>query len=156
MRHGLKNVGRPAVDYLFADELEVEGLEQVAQERPVFLILPEPRRLLGRRFVLQLFEILVALPLFRGRRKMSVVLYELLKASPVDERHSGDVDIFRFHLPQRVQAPILITLHVDVMVARLPTALGGGDRQAHDLAGAQDASLILMFGRSVSFSEECG
>jgi hypothetical protein len=57
----------------------------------------------------------------------------MLEASTVDKNHAGDVDIFRFYLPQRVQSPILITLQVEVMVARLPTTLGGRDRLAHDL-----------------------
>src|SRR5713226_7766187 len=66
MRCGLKHVGRPAADCLFADEMEVEGLEYVVEERPVFLILAEPCSLLGRRFVLKLVEILVAFLLFLG------------------------------------------------------------------------------------------
>jgi len=56
----MKHVSPPAADYFFADELEVEGLEHVAQESPVFLILLEPRRLLLRRFVPQLFQIRIA------------------------------------------------------------------------------------------------
>jgi hypothetical protein len=61
---------RLAVDYLFADEMEVESIEQVAEERPVFLILAEPQSLLGRRFVLQPVEILIAFPLFPCRWKL--------------------------------------------------------------------------------------
>ena len=128
MRRGLKHVSRPALDYLFADELEVEGLEHIAEERPVFLLLAEPGSSLVRCFVLQLVEILLAFPLFLGRWRMPIVFHELLEASAVDKNHFGDVGIFRFHLPQRVQAPILIALHVRVMVPRLPTSLSGRDR----------------------------
>ena len=84
------------------------------------------------------------------------MFHELLEASAFDKNHSGDVDILRFHLSQRVQAPILITLHVDVMVTRLPTALGRRDRLAHDLTSVQDACLSLMFVRSAILSEDCG
>jgi hypothetical protein len=42
------------------------------------------------------------------------------------------------------------------MVARLPTALESRHRQAHDLTGVQDASMILMFVRSAILREECG
>jgi hypothetical protein len=40
---------------------------------------------------------------------------------------------------------ILITLHADVMVTRLPSALRGRDRKTHDLAGVQDAYQTLRF-----------
>jgi hypothetical protein len=82
------------------------------------------------------------------------MFHELLEAGTVDKNHAGDVDIFRFYLSQRVQSPILITLHVDVMVTRLPTALGGRDRLAHDLTGVQGACMILMIVRPPTLSEE--
>jgi hypothetical protein len=77
-----------------------------------------------RRFVLQLLEILVALSLFLRGRKLAVVFHELLKANAVDERHSGDVDIFRLHLSRRVQTAILIPFDIDVILTRPPTVLG--------------------------------
>src|SRR5258707_10404186 len=70
VRRGLKHVGRPASYDLFADEMEIEGLEQVLKERPVFLDLAEPDSLLLRRFMLQFLEILVAFLLFGGRWKL--------------------------------------------------------------------------------------
>src|SRR5690242_16801468 len=150
MWRGLKYVGRSAPDDLFVDEVEVEGLEQVAEERPVFLVLAEPCGPLVRRFMLQFFEILLVLPLFLDGWKLSVVFHELFEVSAVDKNYSGDVDILRFHVPERVQAPILITLHVCVMVTRLPTALGGRDRQLHNLTGVPDACMILRFFRPVT------
>src|ERR1700720_3502524 len=116
MRRGFKYVGWPAFYHLFAHKTEIEGLQQVPEKRPIFLVLAESRSLLLRRFVLQFLEILVVFFLFLGRWMMTVVFHELLKANAVDESHSSDVDIFRFHVPQRVQAPVLITFHKDVFV----------------------------------------
>jgi len=84
------------------------------------------------------------------------VFHGLFEVSAVDKNYSGDFDIFRFHLPERVQAPIVIALHVVVMVTRLPTALGGRDRQAHDLTGVQDACMILRCVQPATLSEERG
>lgn len=47
----------------------------------------------------------------------AIVFYKLLEASAVDKHTFGKVDIFRFHLPQRVQMPIVIALHI-----RIPSA----------------------------------
>src|ERR1700730_571534 len=154
VRRGVKHIGRPASDYLFADEMEVEGRQHFLKEGPVLLILTEPSSSLARRFVLQLVEILIAFPPFHGRRKLPVMFHELLEAGTVDKNHAGDVDIFRFYLSQRVQSPILITLHIDVMVTRLPTALGGRDRLAHDLPGVQGACMILRIVRPATLSEK--
>src|SRR5437016_12899135 len=41
-----------------------------------------------------------------------VVLHGLLEASAVDNDHSGDVDFFRFYVPEQVQAPLFITCRV--------------------------------------------
>src|SRR6266566_455328 len=148
MRRSQKHVGRPALDELFADELEVEGLEYFLEERPVLLVLAEPGSSLLRRFALQFFELLSAFPLLLGRWGLPVVFDELFETHAVDENHSGDVDIFGFHLATGVQAPILITLDISVViVAGLPTALGGRDRERHDLAGVQHALLILRLAR---------
>jgi hypothetical protein len=80
----------------------------------------------------------------------------LFEASAVNESHFGDVGIFRFELPQRVQAAILIALGVRIVVTRLPTAFGRHNRLARDLTGVQDARMILMFARSDILTEECG
>lgn len=106
--------------------------------------------------MIQLFEILVALRLFLDRWKLPVVFHDLPEASAVNKHHSGHVDIFRSNLPERVQAAILITLHVGVMVTRLSTALGSRDRQAHDLTGVQDACMIPRTVRAATLSEEGG
>jgi hypothetical protein len=58
---GLKNIGRPAAHILFADELEIESFEQVAEVGLVFLVLAEPGRLVVRRFMFQFLKILVTL-----------------------------------------------------------------------------------------------
>ncbi len=84
------------------------------------------------------------------------MFHELLKANAVDKNHSGDVDIFRFYLPESVQAPILNTLRVRIMITRLPTAPSGRKRLAHDLAGVQEVCMILRFLRPATLSEECG
>src|SRR5438876_8247618 len=42
-RSGLKHISRPTAKYLFTKKTEVEAVEHVAQERPVFLLFPEPR-----------------------------------------------------------------------------------------------------------------
>src|ERR1700683_1573116 len=156
MRRSPKHVSRPAVDYLFADKIEVEGLEHLREERPVFLVLAELRALLGRCFMLQPLEILVAFPLFRGRWRLSIMFHEPFEASAVNESHFGDVGIFRFELPQRVQATILVALGVGIVVARLPTALGRRHRSARDLTGVREARMILEFYRYDILSEECG
>jgi len=82
------------------------------------------------------------------------VFHELLEARAVDKNHSGDIDILRLHFPKRVQASILITFYVDVMVTRLPTALGGRDRQSHYLTGVLDARRILRFVRPATLRKE--
>ena len=94
MRRGLQHIARPAADYLFADKLEVESIEQLAEERPVFLILAQPRSLLCRRFVLQPVEILVAFLLFLSLWKLLIVLHELLEMRAVDKNRFCDVDRF--------------------------------------------------------------
>jgi uncharacterized protein YacL len=79
----------------------VKRLEHVSQESPVFLVLAQPSGLLVGRFVSQLVEILITFPLVLSRSKLPIVFHELLEASAIDENHSTDVDIFRFHLPKR-------------------------------------------------------
>ena len=41
---------------------------------------------------------------------------ELLEASAVHHHHSGDVDIFRFHLAERIQPAIIIAFDIRVVV----------------------------------------
>ena len=84
------------------------------------------------------------------------MFHQLLKADAVDKIHFGDIDILRLHLPRRVQPPILITLHVDVCVTRLPAEFGRHERLTHDLAGVQGDWRILGFVRSLILSEERG
>jgi len=86
--------------------MEVEGLEQVAEEQDCFsFILSEPHNLFGRCFVLQLAQSSL-LPLFRGRWKLPVVFPECSKRAEFDENHIGNVTISDFHLPQRVKTTI--------------------------------------------------
>ena len=96
----------------------VEAFEQVAENRPIFQLFPLPRSPLLRRCMLQFLEILIEFFLFFCRWKLSVAFHKLLEASAGDQNHSGDVDFFRFQLSHRVQAPILIALHVGVAVKR--------------------------------------
>src|SRR6202040_2052034 len=135
MRRSVEHIGRPAAYHLFADETEVKRLEHVAKKGPVFLVLAESRGLLVRRFVFQLVEIVVTLLLFFGGWKLPIVLQELLEASAIDDDYPRHVDTFRFHLPERVQPAILITLHICVMVAHRPATFGGQDGREHDLTG---------------------
>src|SRR5882724_8255009 len=118
VRRGLKHISCSTAKYLFTEKTEVEAIEHVAQERPVFPLFPEPRSPLFRRFMLQFLEILIKFFLCFWRWKQSVAFHKLLEACAVDQNHSRDIDFFRFQLSLRVQAPILITLHVGVTITR--------------------------------------
>lgn len=106
--------------------------------------------------MLQLLEIVVTFPSFLGRRKLPIVFHKLLKTSPVDKHHSRDVDIFRFHLPERVQPAILVALSISVMVTHRLTAFGGHDGGAEDLRGIRDACISLRCFRPARLGEERG
>src|ERR1700740_2235352 len=95
------------------------------------------------RFMLQLLEIVVTFLLLLRRWKLPIVLHKLLKTGTVDYHHSRDVDILRFHLPERIQSAILVALNVCVMVTHRPTAFGGHDGRAHDPRGIRDACRSL-------------
>src|ERR1051326_8836081 len=93
--------------------------------------------------MLQLVEIFVASLLLSRRWRLPVVFQELLKASAVDHHHSGEVDTFRFQLPERVQAPIIIAFYICEVVTRLPTALCCQHGREHDLARIRNACIIV-------------
>jgi len=86
---------------------------------------------------------------------LPVAFDEPLEVRAMDDNDFVDFHSFRFHVPERVQALILIALHVNVMIARLPTALGGRDRQRHDLSRVQAAAVILLLVRRVILREDC-
>lgn len=60
MRGGFEHVGLPAGQGFFAEETEVEGLEEDLEKRSVLLIFVEPFGLFLLSFVLQFLEGLVA------------------------------------------------------------------------------------------------
>src|SRR5690348_14893584 len=107
--------------------MEVKSIDYFPEKRAAFFLPSESDGLLLGCFVLQVLEILSAPALFLGRWRMPVVFYELVKGSAMDDDRSRDVHILRFHVPQPVQASVLITLHVRIVVPRIPISLRGCD-----------------------------
>jgi hypothetical protein len=69
------------------------------------------------------------------------VFQDLPESRAIGKDHSSDIHIIRSDLALSIQAPILVTLGVNVLASRLPTALGRCNRCTHDLEQRPQRSL---------------
>ena len=89
VRRRLQYPGGPAIDYVFARELEIKSPGYLRDKRGIlFLLLAQSLRTLLRTQALDLLDFLVLLLFLASRRRTPVSLHELVELNAIDQKRS--------------------------------------------------------------------
>ncbi len=134
---GREHVSGPAVDFVLADQAEIEGLRHFIDEGMALAALLLAGGALGGCFQTPLFEGVVVLALLRGGCRAAVVRNRPLGRPAIDDQMIHHIHGIRLYAPARVEALLFGALGVEVALARLPAPVRILHRAPHDLLGVE-------------------